>query len=127
MITRYNVPSMIQKRSDQSSYHMPGGRTFRNQFINLKAGEAFGPFVSGDELIVTCYKGECRLEAVGEESFTVYSEGGIAKGEKATTLSELDQAIVDAGCRLKIVSTVQGTVQIVGTPGRAESAEENKK
>jgi len=127
-INSYNLAFLLKKRSDESSYHMPGGRTFRNQFVNLKAGETFGPFVSDDELVVTCYAGEFQLEPAGDEKLVVWALGaeGNKKEDKAR-LVQLDQAVVEARCPLTLICVEQGTVQIIGTPGRADSAKKNKK
>lgn len=119
-IERYNIPILIKRRSGESGYHMPGGRWFRNQFINMAPGQTFGPIVAENELVVMCYTGEFRLESANDEKLIVWAlgaEGRKSEEEKATRLVELDQAVIEAKCPLSVVCVQPGTIQIIGAHG----------
>lgn len=117
-IARYNIKALLSKMSDKQHFHMEGGRTFRNQFLNLPEGFTYGPVVSKDELLIICHSGSFTVEMAGDEKLLIQAldENGITRTEKQTRLVENEQMVVSAECRLNISCHQAGTVQLVGTP-----------
>lgn len=119
VIDKYNVLTSRAKREPRCSYHMPGGPKFRNQFVNMTAGDVYGTILSQDELLVICHDGAFTFEPTDDDKvliWTLGAEGGNKKSEGVIELAEHDQLVVSAQCRLKISCVKAGTIQFVGFP-----------
>lgn len=115
----YNLLKQLEARSSESSYHMPGGGAFRNQFINLQVDQKYGPFTSNDAMVITCLSGKMRLEIQNKNLLTIWRPEGLEQNQRETLITSFDQVVLDEGCFVMITAESTGTIQILGTPKNA--------
>lgn len=58
-----------------------------------------------------------RLEIVDDDYLSIWRTSGIERNQKNTVLVELEQAILDTKCKMKIVAEITGVIQIIGAIG----------
>jgi environmental stress-induced protein Ves len=105
MIEQYNIRSICEERSAQSSFHMAAEQHVRIEFRNLVAGQAVGPFTYDGDIVVSCYRGCFRIEAA----------------DIVQKLGELDQAVIPVRTNFKLICESTGTVQFIWTPAHART------
>lgn len=105
-IQTYNIYDLINRRSDQPSYHMASEKHIRIEFHNFRLRGTLGPVRYKGDLIITTYKGHIGLEVDGVK----------------VTLSNMDQAVVPEGHEVRLICEDEPTtVQIIWSPPFAES------
>jgi len=107
MIEHFNIRSLLERASQQKSFHVAAEKHLRIEFWTMARGETNSFTYEGD-IVVTCYAGGFLLE----------SDAGTVK------LGEMEQAVVPTGTPLRIVCEAHGTVQLIWTPPYAAATQE---
>jgi hypothetical protein len=107
MIERYNVRSLLLSRSTEKSFHVAAEQHVRVEFRNMSADQEIGPLTYAGDIILTCYRGQFRVDS----------------DTHITALQELDQAIVPHGTPIRLRCEVEGTIQIIWSPGYAQTTQ----